>query len=76
MPVRAGGAGLPVGSLQTRMWMAASTLSHHLKRLIAAGLVTQERNATTLACRAANPEIAALVGFLQAECCADAPRDV
>ncbi len=74
--VRAGRTGLPVGGLQARMGMAASTLSHHLKRLIAAGLVTQERSATTLVCRAAYPEIAALVGYLQAECCADAPRDV
>lgn len=71
--VRAGAEGLPVGGLQARMGMAGSTLSHHLKRLIAAGLVTQDRNATTLVCRAAYAEIAALVGFLQRACCADAP---
>ena len=46
--VRAGREGLPVGRLQSRLAIAASTLSHHLRRLIEAGLVTQERQATTL----------------------------
>ena len=66
-----GQSGLSVGTLQGRMEMAASTLSHHLKRLIEAGLVTQERHATTLVCRAVYAEMWALIGFLQDECCAD-----
>ena len=41
--VRAGDAGLPVGRLQEKLGIAASTLSHHLHRLILTGLVTQER---------------------------------
>ncbi|NUB44228.1 helix-turn-helix transcriptional regulator [Fertoebacter nigrum] len=69
--VRAGEAGMPVGALQARMGMAGSTLSHHLKRLIEAGLVTQERAATTLVCRASYSEMWTLIGFLQDECCAD-----
>ena len=69
--VRAGETGLSVGTLQTRMDMAASTLSHHLKRLIAAGLVTQERAATTLVCRAVYAEMWALIGYLRDECCAE-----
>ena len=71
--VRAGQSGLSVGTLQGRLGMAASTLSHHLKRLIEAGLVTQERHATTLVCRAVYAEMWALIGFLQDECCADDP---
>ena len=39
--VRAGADGLPVGRLQAKIGIAASTLSHHLKRLVEAGLVTQ-----------------------------------
>jgi ArsR family transcriptional regulator, arsenate/arsenite/antimonite-responsive transcriptional repressor len=70
--VRAGDAGLPVGRLQERIGIAASTLSHHLHRLIFTGLVTQERQATTLICRANYPEMDALLGFLADECCADA----
>jgi ArsR family transcriptional regulator len=70
--VRAGDAGLPVGRLQERIGIAASTLSHHLHRLILTGLVTQERQATTLICRANYPQMDALLGFLTDECCADA----
>jgi DNA-binding transcriptional ArsR family regulator len=69
--VRAGGAGLPVGGLQQKIGIAASTLSHHLHRLIVTGLVTQERQATTLICRANYPAMKALIGFLVDECCAD-----
>ena len=50
--VRAGDNGLSVGRLQARLDVAASTLSHHLKSLMIVGLVTQERQATTLICRA------------------------
>lgn len=70
--VRAGDGGLPVGSLQEKLAIAASTLSHHLHRLILTGLVTQERQATTLICRANYPAMDSLVGFLVDECCVDA----
>lgn len=70
--VRAGDDGLPVGRLQKKLGIAASTLSHHLHRLILAGLVTQERQITTLICRANYPAMHGLVGFLVDECCAEA----
>jgi ArsR family transcriptional regulator len=70
--VRAGDGGLPVGRLQDKLGIAASTLSHHLHRLILTGLVTQERQATTLICRANYPAMNGLVGFLVDECCQDA----
>ena len=70
--VRAGNDGLPVGHLQEKLHVAASTLSHHLHRLILTGLVTQERQATTLICRANYPAMDNLVGFLVDECCVDA----
>lgn len=69
--VRAGDDGLPVGRLQTKLDIAASTLSHHLHRLIATGLVTQERQMTTLICRANYPVMHSLVHFLVDECCVD-----
>lgn len=71
--VRAGPEGLPVGRLQRRLKVVGSTLSHHLRRLVATGLVTQERRGTTLLCRAHYPAMAALLGYLADECCADAP---
>jgi len=69
--VRAGGEGLPVGSVQEKLGIVASTLSHHIKRLVDAGLVTQDRQATTLVCRANYPAMQSLIGFLADECCAD-----
>jgi DNA-binding transcriptional ArsR family regulator len=71
MLVRAGDDGLPVGQLQEKLDIAASTLSHHLRNLIVTGLVTQERQATTLICRAHYPAMHALVGYLVDECCLD-----
>jgi len=73
--VRAGEPGLPVGRLQQKIGIAASTLSHHLHRLILTGLVTQERQSTTLICRANYPAMDALLGFLADECCADSRED-
>lgn len=73
--VRAGGAGLPVGQIQERLKIPASTLSHHLQRLLLTGLVTQERQATTLICRANYPAMNGLIGFLADECCADSGCD-
>jgi len=72
MLVRAGDPGLSVGKLQTRLSIPGSTLSHHLKTLIIVGLVSQERDATTLICRANYPMMRGLVAFLVAECCTDA----
>ena len=73
--VRAGQSGLSVGTLQDRMGMAASTLSHHIKRLVDTGLVSQERVATTLICRAEYPAMRGLIGFLSDECCADEAQE-
>ena len=69
--VRAGDEGLPVGKIQEKLEIPASTLSHHCKRLIDAGLCTQERHATTLISRANYPAMQALIGYLADECCAD-----
>jgi DNA-binding transcriptional ArsR family regulator len=70
--VKAGDSGMPVGKLQSRLGIPASTLSHHLKSLLIVGLVTQERDATTLFCRANYPVMRGLVGFLVDECCTEA----
>jgi len=70
--VRAGPEGLPVGVIQRKLDVPASTLSHHLRRLIEVGLVRQERHGATLLCRASYPAMDDLVDFLTAECCLDA----
>jgi ArsR family transcriptional regulator, arsenate/arsenite/antimonite-responsive transcriptional repressor len=73
--VRAGESGLPVGQLQARLGVAASTLSHHLQKLIQVDLVTQERQSTMLICRANYPVMEALVGFLTEECCIEEKQE-
>ena len=69
--VRAGDRGMTVGKLQSRLDVAPSTLSHHLKTLIIVGLIAQEREATTLICHANYPMMRRLLAFLEAECCLD-----
>ena len=69
--VKAGDNGMSVGRLQARLDVAASTLSHHLKSLIIVGLVAQERQATTLICRANYDVMNGLVAFLVDECCVE-----
>ena len=69
--VKAGAPGLAVGKLQSRLAIPASTLSHHIKALVAVGLVTQVRDATTLICHANYEVMRELVGFLVAECCTE-----
>ena len=69
--VRAGVDGLPVGAVQDKLDMPASTLSHHIRKLIDTGLVTQERQGTTLISRASYPAMRSLLTYLTDECCAD-----
>src|SRR5438046_7784494 len=68
--IRAGGAGLAVGRLQDKLKIAPSTLSHHIKALVAVGLVSQIREATTLVCHANSEVMQTLGDFLAAECSA------
>ena len=69
--VKAGDGGMSVGKLQAKLDIAASTLSHHLKSMMIVGLIHQERQSTTLICRANYDVMRALVGFLVSECCAE-----
>jgi DNA-binding transcriptional ArsR family regulator len=70
--VKAGGQGLSVGQLQERLGIAASTLTHHLQKLMLVGLVSQERQSTVLICRANFAMMRSLVDALASECCFDA----
>lgn len=69
--VRAGQSGMPVGRLQERLKIPASTLSHHIKALVSVDLITQVRESTTLVCHAQYANMQGLVDFLVEECCAD-----
>ena len=72
--VRAGDEGLPVGRVQEQARHRRPRRCRIIcKRLVDTGLVTQERQATTLICRANYPGMDALIGYLADECCADGP---
>lgn len=71
--LRAGPEGLTVGALQERVGMPASTLSHHLKFLVGAGLIEQQRDGRAIVCRAAYERLLLLSDFLTRECCLDRP---
>lgn len=70
--VRAGEPGLSVNDLNARVGGALSTLSHHLRKLVAADLVCQDREGTTLRCRTNYALMNGLLSYLASECCADA----
>lgn len=70
--VRAGPGGLSMGALSDRTGVTGSTLTHHLKILASAGLVTQARQGRSIICAAvAYNEVQELSQFLVRECCAD-----
>lgn len=70
--VRAGPAGLAIGDLGNRSGVTGSTLTHHMKILSQAGLVTQVKQGRSIICAAvAYTEIRTLSDYLLQECCAD-----
>ncbi|MEQ9694311.1 metalloregulator ArsR/SmtB family transcription factor [Shimia sp. SDUM112013] len=70
--VRAGHEGLSIGELGQRTGVTGSTLTHHMKVLAQAGLVTQSKQGRSIICAAvAYDEVRALSEFLLKECCAD-----
>lgn len=67
--IKAGEDGLRVGDLAEHLGMPASTLAHHLKALVDAGLVIQERRGREVINRADYDAMRRMIGFLTAECC-------
>jgi ArsR family transcriptional regulator, arsenate/arsenite/antimonite-responsive transcriptional repressor len=68
--VQADREGLSIGEIQSHLGIPASTLAFHLRGLVVAGLVEQERQGRVVTCR---PNIAALndtLAFVKENCCA------
>ena len=73
--VVAGPAGLTPGALSEALGVAASTLSFHLKELVNAGLLSQERDGRNLIYRAAFERMNSLLSYLTDNCCQGAGCD-
>jgi DNA-binding transcriptional ArsR family regulator len=67
--VGAGPQGLTPGALAATLGVPASTLSFHLKELMHAGLVSQQRDGRNLIYRPSIEQMNALLDYLTAHCC-------
>jgi ArsR family transcriptional regulator len=71
--VVAGEAGLTPGALSESLGVAPNTLSFHLKELVHADLVTQERVGRNLVYRAQYDRMNAVLAYLTQNCCQGQP---
>jgi DNA-binding transcriptional ArsR family regulator len=67
--VIAGPRGMLPSTMAEGLGIAPSSLSFHLKELVHAGLVTQERASRNLIYRAALDRMNAVLGYLTENCC-------
>lgn len=67
--VGAGPQGLTPGALSATLDVPGSTLSFHLKELMHAGMVSQERDGRHLIYRPSLEQMNALLSYLTAHCC-------
>jgi DNA-binding transcriptional ArsR family regulator len=67
--VRSGHDGMSFQSLVETMEVPPSTLTHHLKMLVASGLVTQERNGRETISRPVFDTLEGVIAYLNNECC-------
>jgi len=67
--VQRGVDGAPVGDIQAKLHIAPSTLSHHLERLAAAGLLSARREGTFIFYAPDFPALRALTDYLWEDCC-------
>ena len=68
-----GESGLTPGAMAEGLGIPANTLSFHLKELVHAGLVTQERASRNLIYRAAYAQMREVMDYLSENCCQGAP---
>ena len=69
--VHAGYQGITVGVIRENIKVPASTLSHHISKLVRPGLISQERVSRSLVCRADFENMDSLMMFLAHNCCSD-----
>lgn len=73
--VRAGGGGRTIGELGAAVGLSGATLTHHIRALDTAGLVTRTKEGRVIRVAVDYAAIRALSAYLLAECCADHSGD-
>jgi ArsR family transcriptional regulator, arsenate/arsenite/antimonite-responsive transcriptional repressor len=74
--IGAGPQGMTPGALSATLDVPASTLSFHLKELMHARLVSQQRDGRNLIYRPSIKQMDALLSYLTAHCCHGAACDI
>lgn len=69
--IQMGPEGVPVGKVQAELAIPASTLSHHIAKLMQAGLIQQKRESRTLYCQADYDNMNTLICFMVDNCCSE-----
>jgi len=69
--VKVGPQGGPVGEIRETLDIPGSTLSHHIAKLVNAGLLSQQRDSRSLVCRVDNENMDNLMEFLVQNCCTE-----
>ena len=67
--VKAGNEGMTIGGIGKELDMPPSTLAHHLRHLVASGMVTQEKQGREVKNTANFEFLENLGNFLLLECC-------
>ncbi|ODN42224.1 ArsR/SmtB family transcription factor [Piscirickettsia litoralis] len=67
--IEAGSEGVTMGEVGCKLSIPASTLCHHVKRLVAVGLVEQLPDKQKLCCVPVYGRLEELIGFLTEKCC-------
>jgi ArsR family transcriptional regulator, arsenate/arsenite/antimonite-responsive transcriptional repressor len=67
--VQAGHEGLCIGEIQSHLRIPASTLAFHLRGLVTAGLVEQERQGRVVTSRANTAALNDTMAFVKENCC-------
>lgn len=74
--IKSGHSGLSVGGIQRNIGIPASTLSHHISRLVSAGLVRQEKESRTIMCYAEYASLDEIIKYLKEECCKGVDEEI
>jgi ArsR family transcriptional regulator, arsenate/arsenite/antimonite-responsive transcriptional repressor len=67
--MRSGADGLTVGEIQAALGRPASTVSFHLRELVGAGLVVQQKEGRSVRCRADFSALNDVLQFIRQDCC-------